>query len=534
MAVHLVRSIFGADMHHYEHRIRGVRIVVITQDPLDGAGSGGGLGGGGDGGGLGGGGDGGGLGGGDGDAPSVPERPTILFVPGGAFIADFEAVDLFFLYKWVREAQATLVYVTYVHLPYLTISTNRSPRPSLTFHCPLVYRYEFAPQAPYPTGMMQVAAVYRALRDGSHDAALGFRATPLVVAGLSAGGNLAVSAILSILHPALLTRSPHGGGTAGAADTSAAAANGRPLLNAMGSSYARSCYNPRLAAPATAVAITRDWPLPPPQWPSPATGRSRHRSGPTSRLAASATADHVLAPALLQRLLPSVGPAVDAAAHSGHAGRPPPHLPRTQPQPLPKPLARRIRFRHPPTAGVSSPRISTDRPIEDFTHFHCPLSPRSRYSLRVPRRTTAAPSRPSSVIPCSPLRSPRTRPSAACRRRTYRWVASIHSSTTRSTSTRASVGLGSPASYASTARCRTPSSHSPCGMIYPKSSRRWQRRCSGSRMRCGTTQATPASTSPRGTTGRYDVWTGRLRFEDRTPTRKAPAGASTSTHNRVR
>ena len=277
MAVHLVRSIFGADMHHYEHRIRGVRIVVITQDPLDGAGSGGGLGGGGDGGGLGGGGDGGGLGGGDGDAPSVPERPTILFVPGGAFIADFEAVDLFFLYKWVREAQATLVYVTYMHLTYLTISTNRSPKPSLTFHCPLVYRYEFAPQAPYPTGMMQVAAVYRALRDGSHDAALGFRATPLVVAGLSAGGNLAVSAILSILHPALLTRSPHGGGTAGAADTSAAAANGRPLLNAMGSSYARSCYNPRLAAPATAVAITRDWPLPPPQWPNLTTGRLCHR-----------------------------------------------------------------------------------------------------------------------------------------------------------------------------------------------------------------------------------------------------------------
>ena len=108
----------------------------------------------------------------------------MLFVPGGAFIADFEAVDLFFLYQWVREAQATLVYVT----------------------------YEFAPQAPYPTGMMQVAAVYRALREGSHDHILGFRATPLVVAGLSAGGNIAVSAILSILHPALLARS-HAAGT---------------------------------------------------------------------------------------------------------------------------------------------------------------------------------------------------------------------------------------------------------------------------------------------------------------------------------
>jgi len=26
--------------------------------------------------------------------------PTILFVPGGAFVADFEAPDRFFLYQW--------------------------------------------------------------------------------------------------------------------------------------------------------------------------------------------------------------------------------------------------------------------------------------------------------------------------------------------------------------------------------------------------------------------------------------------------
>ena len=33
------------------------------------------------------------------EVPEVPEVPTVLFVPGGAFIADFEAVDLFFLYQ---------------------------------------------------------------------------------------------------------------------------------------------------------------------------------------------------------------------------------------------------------------------------------------------------------------------------------------------------------------------------------------------------------------------------------------------------
>ena len=58
------------------------------------------------------------------------ERPTILFVPGGAFVADFEAADLFFLHEWVRRANATVVYVT----------------------------YEFAPQAPFPTGLEQVIA----------------------------------------------------------------------------------------------------------------------------------------------------------------------------------------------------------------------------------------------------------------------------------------------------------------------------------------------------------------------------------------
>ena len=52
-------------------------------------------------------------------------------------LADFEAADTFFLNEWVRRAAATVVYVT----------------------------YEFAPQAPFPTGLQQVAAVYTALRD---------------------------------------------------------------------------------------------------------------------------------------------------------------------------------------------------------------------------------------------------------------------------------------------------------------------------------------------------------------------------------
>ena len=136
----------------------------------------------------------------------------MLFVPGGAFIADFEAVDLFFLYQWVRATGATLLYVS----------------------------YDFAPQAPYPTAQLQVLQVYLALpspnpnnpnpnpnpspdpnpnpspnqvylalREHTHD--LGFRASPLVLAGLSAGGNLVTSALLAPLlaeraHP---TAQPH-------------------------------------------------------------------------------------------------------------------------------------------------------------------------------------------------------------------------------------------------------------------------------------------------------------------------------------
>jgi len=61
--------------------------------------------------------------------PQVPEVPTVLFVPGGAFIADFEAVDLFFLYQWVRATGATLLYLS----------------------------YDYAPQAPYPTAQLQVS-----------------------------------------------------------------------------------------------------------------------------------------------------------------------------------------------------------------------------------------------------------------------------------------------------------------------------------------------------------------------------------------
>lgn len=101
--------------------------------------------------------------------PEVPTVPTVLFVPGGAFIADFEAVDLFFLYQWVRATGATLLYIS----------------------------YDYAPQAPYPTAQLQVLQVYLALRQHTHT--LGFRASPLVLAGLSAGGNLATSALLAPL-----------------------------------------------------------------------------------------------------------------------------------------------------------------------------------------------------------------------------------------------------------------------------------------------------------------------------------------------
>ena len=182
-SVQITRSIFGNDLHHAEHRICGMRIVVISEDPIitpaaasysPGGHSPGGRG---------------------REPPGTPRsagwptagsgpgsevlaRPTVLFIPGGAFIADFEAVDMVFLYKWVREAHATIIYVT----------------------------YDFAPQAPFPTALKQVAAIYRALRQGTYDHALGFRASPIVISGLSAGGNLAASAMLSILSPQLLDR----------------------------------------------------------------------------------------------------------------------------------------------------------------------------------------------------------------------------------------------------------------------------------------------------------------------------------------
>ena len=47
----------------------------------------------------------------------MPARPVILFVPGGAFITDFEAADLFFLHRWVRETRATVAYVSYGFSP---------------------------------------------------------------------------------------------------------------------------------------------------------------------------------------------------------------------------------------------------------------------------------------------------------------------------------------------------------------------------------------------------------------------------------
>ena len=107
----------------------------------------------------------------DGSGPSEArendERPAVLFVPGGGFVTDFEAADLPFLQRWARDARVVVIYVTYA----------------------------FAPQRPYPQGMLNVLSAYRALRE--HDHALGFRASPLILASLSAGSNLATAAILA-------------------------------------------------------------------------------------------------------------------------------------------------------------------------------------------------------------------------------------------------------------------------------------------------------------------------------------------------
>ena len=55
----------------------------------------------------------------------------------------------------------------------------------------------------------QVRAVYSALRENTHAAQLGFKTSPLVVAGLSAGGNLATAALLyPLLQPRLSASTP--------------------------------------------------------------------------------------------------------------------------------------------------------------------------------------------------------------------------------------------------------------------------------------------------------------------------------------
>eukprot|EP00962_Isochrysis_galbana_P019789 scaffold5772_cov105-Isochrysis_galbana.AAC.1 len=58
-----------------------------------------------------------------------PERPTIFFVPGGAFICDFEAADYFFLHRWVRQTDAIVVYVSYDYAPQVRPAGRGAARP---------------------------------------------------------------------------------------------------------------------------------------------------------------------------------------------------------------------------------------------------------------------------------------------------------------------------------------------------------------------------------------------------------------------
>ena len=62
---------------------------------------------------------------------------------------------------------------------------------------------------PSPPQVEQVRAVYSALRENTHAAQLGFKTSPLVVSGLSAGGNLATAALLyPLLQPRLAASTP--------------------------------------------------------------------------------------------------------------------------------------------------------------------------------------------------------------------------------------------------------------------------------------------------------------------------------------
>jgi len=149
-SVRLMHTLLGSDIMREEREIAGGRVVLLQRKSCAHVWE-------------------------SGSSSSRPERPTILFIPGGAFISDFEAADLAFLYRWVRETDALVVYVS----------------------------YNFAPQSPYPAPMLRVFQTYRALREHRHD--LPFVASPLVVSGLSAGGNLALSALLA---PMLQHRAP--------------------------------------------------------------------------------------------------------------------------------------------------------------------------------------------------------------------------------------------------------------------------------------------------------------------------------------
>ena len=171
-----MRRSLGSDILHEEHRIDGVRVVVMRKRE---------------------------------SVPKLwhgqlpPRSPTVLFVPGGAFVTDFEAADLCFLYGWVRRAGATLVYVTYDFAPEAQFPTSMMQVCAAAAHlltgrvCPPCHLVTSV----CPPRNRQVATVYRALREGSHARTLGFRASPLVVAGLSAGGNLAISALIAPLLP---------------------------------------------------------------------------------------------------------------------------------------------------------------------------------------------------------------------------------------------------------------------------------------------------------------------------------------------
>jgi acetyl esterase/lipase len=98
------------------------------------------------------------------------QRDVIFHLTGGGFFAHIIASDLPYLLDWSASTGGVVI-------------------------CP---EYALLPEHKFPDALLQVEAVYRALRRGEAVSALGFEVNRIVVTGESAGGNLAAALCVKI------------------------------------------------------------------------------------------------------------------------------------------------------------------------------------------------------------------------------------------------------------------------------------------------------------------------------------------------